>query len=88
MRPLSPVVPSAGNDEIVYAKDQPEYQPLPCLRMEDGTILTRWSLDEDEKQKVLEQGYVYLSVSTFNQPLQPLLITVEPPDWFPLEPVN
>lgn len=88
MQPLSPVVPSAANDEVVYAKDQPEYQPLPCLRMQDGTILTRWSLDEDEKRRVLEQGYVYLAVSTFNQPLQPLLMTVDPPEWFPLEPVN
>jgi hypothetical protein len=69
-------------EEVVYAKDQPEYQPLPSIRAPDGTILTRWSLDEDERRQVAEQGYVYLMVMTFNQPLQPLLMTVDPPDDF------
>jgi hypothetical protein len=82
MHPLSPVVPSANTEEVVYAKDQPEYQPLPCIRAADGTILTRWNLNEEERRQVAEQGYVYLSVMTFNQPLQPLLMTVDPPDGF------
>jgi hypothetical protein len=82
MSPVSPVIPETNLEEVVYAKDQPEYQPLPSIRAADGTILTRWSLTEEEKQQVLSQGYVYLLVMTFNQPLQPLLLTTELPDGF------
>lgn len=82
MHPSSPVIPNIDADEVVYAKDQPEYQPLPCIRMADGTILTRWIMSDEEKQQVLEQGYVYLAVKTFNQPLQPLLMTATPPEGF------
>lgn len=31
---------------IVFAKDQPEYQPLPALRMPDGEVITCWGLSE------------------------------------------
>jgi hypothetical protein len=82
MSPVSPVIPETNLEEVTYAKDQPEYQPLPSLRAPDGTILTRWKLTEEEKQQVLSQGYVYLLVMTFNQPLQPLLLTTELPDGF------
>lgn len=85
MHPLSPVIPSSANDEVVYAKDQPEYQPLPCIKTPDGAVLTRWSLNEQERRQVAEQGYVYLTVMTFNQPLQPLLMTVDPPEALELE---
>lgn len=82
MSPVSPVIPETNLEEVVYAKEQPEYQPLPSLRTADGTILTRWQLTEEEKQQVLSQGYVYLLVMTFNQPLQPLLLTTELPEGF------
>jgi hypothetical protein len=85
MQPLSPVIPTADADEVVYTKEQPEYRPLPCIRAADGTILTRWSLNEQEKRKVLEQGYIYLTVMTFNQPLQPILMIVDPPTEFVAE---
>lgn len=82
MSPVSPVIPETVLEEVVYAENQPEYQPLPSLRATDGTILTRWKLTEEEKQQVLSQGYIYLLVMTFNQPLQPLLLTTEVPDGF------
>lgn len=84
MQPVSPVIPSANSDEVTYAKDQPEYLPLPAVKLEDGTILTRWALSEDEKRLILEQGYVYLEVLTFNQPLQPLRLSAEVPEEFNL----
>lgn len=67
-------------DEVVYAADQPEYQPLPAFKCVNGKILTRWELDDEEKRLVVEQGYVYLAVSTFNQPLQPVYLSATPPD--------
>lgn len=88
MHPLSPVVPSADGNETVYAKEQPEYIPLPCIKAPDGAILTRWSVNEEEKRQIAEQGYIYLCVQTFNQPLQPLLMTTYVPDGFDLQPLE
>lgn len=42
MQPASPVI--KGYDEVVYAKDQPEYLPLPAIRQSDGCIVTRWQM--------------------------------------------
>lgn len=59
-----------------------------ALRAPDGTILTRWSLDAEEKKLVLEQGYIYLAVSTFNQPLQPVLLSATPIEGFKTRPLE
>jgi hypothetical protein len=88
MQPVSPVIPSINSDEIIYAKDQPEYLPLPAVKLEDGTILTRWELSEEEKRLILEQGYIYLEVLTFNRPLQPLRLSAEVPERFNLPSVE
>ena len=89
MHPLSPVIPNADADETVYAEKQPEYIPLPSVRTPDGVILTRWSVNEEEKRQIVEQGYVYLIVNTFNQPLQPLMMsTVVPEDIFETKPLE
>jgi hypothetical protein len=80
MKPVSPVIPGVDIDEVVYAADQPEYQPLPAFKCVNGKILTRWELSEDERKLVSEQGYLYLAVSTFNQPLQPVYLSATPPD--------
>jgi hypothetical protein len=68
-----------GATEIVYAKDQPEYQPLPCVRLPSGEILTKWELDDDEREIVSANGAFYLCLSTFNQPLQPLMPMADEP---------
>ena len=43
MEPMSPVLDKNqfGLSEIVFAKDQPEYLPLPAIRLNDGTVITR-----------------------------------------------
>ena len=35
MRPVSPVIPGYQDKEVIFAKDQPEYLPLPALRLDD-----------------------------------------------------
>lgn len=62
---------------VIFAKDQPEYQPLPALRMPDGEVITCWEFTEEELQKVLKNKCIYLSQLTFNQPLQPILPMAE-----------
>lgn len=80
MRPVSPVIPGVLMDEVVYAADQPEYQPLPAFKCVNGKILTRWELTDEEKRLIAEQGYIYLAVNTFNEPLQPVFLSATPPD--------
>lgn len=77
--PISLVMPNSKLPEVVYAENQPEYLPLPCIKDSDGVILTRWKLSWKERWLALWKGNIYLSVMTFNKPLQPLLIEVIPP---------
>jgi hypothetical protein len=77
MQPISPVlteefVPA----EVVYAKDQPEYNPLPSLRNPAGIVMSRWKLTDEEREAVLHGADILLSVWTFNKPLQPLALEV------------
>jgi len=55
----------------VYAKDQPEYNPLPCLRMSDphGQVVSCWQMTWRERLQCLVGGRVWLSVLTFGKPL-------------------
>ena len=78
-RPISPVIPGKKFTEVVYAKDQPQYKPLPAMRGEDGTILTRWKFNWAERLVLLWHGDLYLWVVTFNKPLQPLRMQVGRP---------
>ena len=79
MKPVSPVVPGYELLETVYAKDQPNYKPLPVWKQHDGTTLSRWRLTWKERLRVLFSGNVYLWILTFNQPLQPVMLQTEKP---------
>jgi hypothetical protein len=63
----------------VYAKDQAEYRPLPAYRSPDGVVVSCWQLTAEERQKVLETGQVWVSLMTFNRPLQPIRVDAERP---------
>lgn len=56
---------------ITFAKDQPQYLPLPAERSEDGMVTTCWQMSFKERIKVLFTGKVWLQTLTFNNPLQP-----------------
>lgn len=67
---------------VVFAKDQPKYEPLPAFRDPkdpNGEVTTCWELSEDDLKKINETGKIYLSMWTFNNPLQPVRLTVENP---------
>lgn len=65
----------------VYAKDQPQYLPLPahCFDSADGRIACCWKLSWRERFYVLWTGLIWQQILTFKQPLQPQLLTVEKP---------
>ena len=68
---------------VVYAKDQPEYLPLPAHRFKDdpqGRIACCWKLSWRERFSVLFKGCLWHQILTFNAPLQPQKLTVEKPE--------
>lgn len=55
---------------VVFAKDQPEYMPLPAMKIHNdpqGLIITKWQLSPEELERVKETGTIHLSMLTFNQ---------------------
>jgi hypothetical protein len=71
-----PVIPGLEMFEVVYAKDQPQYNPLRALKSmkDNGAILTRWRPDEFERRAIADGADVFLEILTFHEPLQPVLL--------------
>jgi hypothetical protein len=63
---------------IVFAKDQPEYQPLPALKLDtsEGEVISCWKMTFWERIKVLITGRIWVSLLSFNKPLTPSFISV------------
>lgn len=77
MEPVSPVLGAEFQEfERLYAKDQPEYKPLPVIRNAKGVLLSRWKLTDQEREAVAAGADIFLSNWTFNQPLQPVRIEI------------
>ncbi len=74
---MKPITFSEQNH--MYAKDQPEYLPLPCFKAKDGTVVSCWSLTLKERIKILVTGRMWWIVLTFNQQLQPHCPCVDKP---------
>lgn len=65
----------------VYAKDQPEYLPLPAYRTPDVEEVTAcWGMSWRERIRVLLTGRVYVTLLTFGKPLTPSIVSTEPPE--------
>lgn len=77
MDPVSPVISAEFVDkEVVYAKDQPQYRPLPVIRNADGVVMSRWSLTLEERKAIADGADLFLFGYTFNRPLQPVHMEV------------
>lgn len=66
---------------IVIAKDQPQYIPMPAHSYldEHGMITCCWQLSFIERIKLLFSGKIWHSILTFNKPLQPQMLEVDKP---------
>jgi hypothetical protein len=73
-----PVIDDLKEYEVVYAESQPEYIPLRSLRSRtpEARVLSRWSLTPEQRQMIAEGGDIYLELSTFGGPLQPIRMAV------------
>lgn len=84
---MQPVMPYDGIDlvddsesglgrRVVFAKDQPGYEPLPALVFRNGKVLTEWSLTPEEREAIARGANLRLWIWKFNQPLQPVALQV------------
>lgn len=62
---------------IIFGADQPEYQPLPAMRMPDGQVITCWQLTDEEVERIVKNRKIYFQQLVGNQKLQPILPIVE-----------
>ena len=70
------------HSNVVYAEDQPQYQPLPALKIqsEEGEVITCWKLTFFERIKILFTGKMWMSLMSFNNPLTPSYLSVNRKD--------
>lgn len=66
------------HQNVIFAKDQPEYLPLPALRIDSpqGEVISCWQMSFKERMKVLLTGKVWLSLMSFNKPLTPSYMSI------------
>ncbi len=65
-----------GVRDVTYAKDQPEYVPLPALVTPDGRVVSTWQPDANDLELLKNGVPVTLVLHTFNGPLQPIQLVV------------
>lgn len=78
MKPISPVIKGYEDIEIVFAKDQPEYLPLPVLRLHgpEKPMMSRWSLDEEERKRIAEGADILMTQYIFEDLYHPVQMEV------------
>lgn len=90
---MEPVKPNIeGFPELRLGENQDEFSTLPATLAYDADgnfiIVTRWRLTEEERAAVAAGGDLYLTVLTFGQPFQPVLLGTAPPDMRKERPVQ
>jgi len=74
--PKSPVVKGLEDHEIVKGQGQPQYQPLPVLQSTIGRAMSRWEFTHEEREAIAIGADLYITVSTFGDPIQPIRVDV------------
>lgn len=82
-----PIFNGLESEEVVYAKDQPEYIPLRTLVSESAErrVISRWTFTDEQRKAIAEGADIFLELLTFEHPLQPIRMAVSDgdvdPDW-------
>lgn len=88
MTPVEPTTLHDGARLVIFAKDQPEYTPLPASVDADGVVMTEWEPTADELAALFTGGRVRIWAHTLNKtpedwrrrPLQPVRVEVAAPE--------
>lgn len=67
---------------VVFGDGQKEYQPLPALRFGDGTVVMCWKMSFSELLNVVLHRRIWVSLLTFNKPLQPTFVSADRKEMF------
>jgi hypothetical protein len=64
---------------VVFAKDQPEYLPLPAFKNDSpqGEVVSCWQLSFKERFRLLFTGKLWVCLLSFNNPLTPSFFTTK-----------
>lgn len=75
---------------VVFAKDQPEYRPLPAFKADtpQGEVISCYKLSWRERLQVLITGRLWVSLLSFNKPLTPQFLSVYKSEMFVLPPAR
>ncbi len=68
--------PYDGMTAVTFAKDQPQYDPLPALVDREGVVLTEWQPSEAERAALARGENIRLWIWTCGRPLQPVALGV------------
>ena len=84
MKPINPRInPSLlpdGSVSVVIAEHQDEYLNLPSVRTAQGQVITRWSLSDEEIQRLVDGEDLYITILSSGT-INPLLPTVGVVNW-------
>ena len=71
-----PVFDGLESQEVIYAKDQPQYRPLRTLvsKGPERKVISRWTLTAEQRQAIAEGADIFLILLTFWEPLQPIML--------------
>ncbi len=67
---------------VTFGEHQKEYMPLPALRFDDGNVVMCWKMSWKELFKLMLHRKAWISLLTFNKPLQPIGVSVNSEDFF------
>jgi hypothetical protein len=86
MQAVSPVMRGSESIEVVLAKDQPQYAPLPIvwLNTPSQAMVSRWRLTDEERAAIADGADIVLQQLTFRNPFQPVNLQVVMPNDNPL----
>jgi hypothetical protein len=81
MKPVSPVLPGAGELEQVFAASDgsDRYARLPTFRT-DKAVISRWRLSEDERRYIADGGDLFVCILNFGEPIWPIMPIAAPPE--------
>jgi hypothetical protein len=78
MRPISPVIDGYQKHEVIFAKNQEEYLPLPALVLEgeEKPVVSRWRLDDEERKQIAAGADILLTQNIFTDLYHPVRLEV------------
>jgi hypothetical protein len=70
----------------IAAKDHAEYLPLPYMSLRDERGSLVFCFEANQRERFAKAGKIYVSLMTFGNPIQPIMVTPNIDDFISLIP--